>query len=178
MKLQIYDPYTTWYLLGGLIFMHLLMFGLSAFFIVHFLIQEGQIAAVIMPIEFIVLLLFLDITLVRNQLYGRLLLRCKVNEEGIFCRGFGCRPWMLSWSQIRVFAIVGYQLKNSLPFFVFSLDPQERFDQKRFLMLTPNRIVFSVTEENWNKLRPYMPADMKRNLQWSIEHERDCFHKR
>ncbi len=173
--LRLYDRYTTYFILVGMLFANILCFGLGLFFVNEFLIQDYD------PSVFMLLLMlpggiiFCDVLLIRSRFYARLLLRCKISTHGITCRGLGWHPFVLPWDEIRVYGIYGYSLAQH-PYAIafFSINPEERYVGKQLAKVDYSRVVFQIRPEVISALEAHMPDDMKKRFADSIRSKQDC----
>ncbi len=173
--ISLYDRYTTYFILLGMLFANILGFGLGCFFIYKFLILSFD------PLVFILIIMipggiiFCDVLLIRSRFYGRLLLRCKITPHGIACRGLGWRPFVLPWNEIRVYGIYGYSLAQH-PYAIafFSTNPEERYIGKQLAKVDYSRVVFQIRPEVIRALEAHMPDDIKKRFTDSIRCKQDC----
>lgn len=181
MKFSIYNSFTTWTLILGLTSMCILAFGLSAFFVIQFLVKSFD------PGVF-VLLLIIDcpwvivvINLSQQGLFLRLFSRIYVSEEGIYIRYFTKPITVLRWDEIHAYGITGYSVAYTAKTIVYMTRDSKDFAPKNIQeanAISANRVAFEYRKEIWLLLSEYMPLDMKRKLSDSLIRKQDCFFKR
>ncbi len=176
---HIYDRYTRFMILFGMLFMHILCFGLGIFFVIRFLIaEETRDAGAIILIAFLsVMQIFVDCLLWKLQLYQRMFLKCQFSDRGIACRGIGWKPFFIPWKEICVYGVFGYTPNTGMGFITLSMDENEVFNRQTALVVTRQRIIFEIYDPVMKKLKAYMPGEMFEKLQYSISRKEDCFHR-
>ena len=173
--LRLYDKFTTYFIIIGISFFNVLSFGLGIFFVKRFIIEAYD------PIVYILLLLlpggilFIDFIFLKEGMFARLLLRCKITDEAIVCSGIGWKPFKLRWDDIRVYGVVGYSWPGQ-PYAIifFSINPMERYQGKQLAKLDYTRVVLQVRKETLQKLENHLPADIKKRLSDAIRKQQDC----
>lgn len=178
---SIYDGRTTWMLILGLTSMCILALGLSAFFVVRFLVISFD------PGVFI-LLLIIDgpwvivlANLLKQGFILRLLSRIRFAEEGVHISCFARPATVLRWDEIHTYGITRYSVAYASKTIIYmSKDRQELAPKsiKEANAISSKRISLECREEIWLSLLEYMPLDMKRKLSDSLNKERDGFFKR
>lgn len=177
-QMKLYDKFTTYFLLGFLLAFNVGLVIVCGVIYYHYLIEsyrpeDGFVGIALMLGS----LLAVDIAGHKCQAFIRFLVRCKFNEKGIYCHGFCVKSWFIPWDKICTYGITGFKMDYGIIF--FSLDPNEIFiNRKETLKLNHQRIVFQVRDEIWPELSKFMPEDMKKQLRYSIDCQKDCFCKR
>ena len=189
---RLYDTYTTYFILGGLAFMNVMVIGLLVFFIKRMIVIETErnLAGYILIAMFLAPIFYIDIWEEwQTQLYSRYLVRCRFDKSGILCGGLFIKKRKLPWEKIRTYGIVGYGNKyvNATPYSAYGLlfisldeEPYRKTGkiEKEQIAVNKRRLVFQIREEIWEPLSEYMPEDMKKLLWESIEKQRNCFARR
>lgn len=179
VKLTLFDKFSTYFMKAALVFIHIIIFGLCAFFGKRFSDSGYDFGWLVTPLILLIPLLFVDVAGYVSTAISRWFLRCKIDAHGIYCYGIGWRSWLIPWSEIHTYGISGYSSQRlSFALIFLSTDSKEMFDRQKYSEINQHRVVFQACDEIWQGLSVYMPPDMKNNLQWSMKHERDCFHKR
>ena len=118
-KLRLYDAYTTYYTLFGMLFFNVLCFGLGVFFVKIFIIEDYDPAVFLLLLMLPGGVLALDFICIKEGLYSRLLLRCRITDEGIVCSGIGWKRFTLAWDDVKVYGVAGYSWPGQLWAFMF-----------------------------------------------------------
>lgn len=174
----LYNKKIMYYVIGGLVFLHLLCLCLSLFFIHRYIFVSFD------PTVFVLLTILLgcpiivDIVSIRTQAISRFFVRCAFTNEGVVCYGPGLGKWCVEWNKICFYGIAGWSLPYGMPIVFLSTDSSEKYDKNRFTYLTKRRVVFEVREDIMLKLRFYMPIDMINRLQASVDNKKDCFYRK
>lgn len=177
--MKLYDKYTSNVILIGISLYHVLALSLSAFFCYRFLIQSYDPTVYLLLLLLIAPLIIMDILLRKDRMFKRFLIRCKFNEKCIFCYGLLWKSWEIPWSEISTYGITGYAHEDrTYPIIFFSLDSSELYEKNKIFAVNQQRVVFQMREEIWPELSEFMPDDMKKQLRYSIDSQRNCFCKR
>ena len=179
MKIGIYDRYSSHYLLLLLFVLFGASAGICIFSFTRFLESGYDVGWLFLAAMFTTPFILALVVEIKEKVISRYLLRLEISEQGICCRGFLSSAWFIPWSSVRTYGVSGYSRNiYHVPIMFFSTNPNELFDKKKDTNIDKNRIVISIRDETWPALGRYMPSDMERNLQWSVENHRDCFYKR
>lgn len=176
--MPLYNKKTTYSVIGGLLFLHVLCFGLSMFFIYKFMFLTYDPAVFVLLIIIIGSVMLVDLVSNRTQAISRFFLRCTLNKDGIICRGPGFKAWNIRWDEICFYGISGFTLPYRMGIIFLSKNPKEVFNKDKFAELTNQRIVFEACDETFDKLRIYMPTEMQDRLLVSMKSQKDCCFRR
>ena len=154
-------------------------FGLSIFFLIHFVLR-GENSGWVLVAMMIVPTAAINIYMVRNHFWSRYLLNYTFDEDGIHCGGLGWRRFIVPWSSIHTYGFADTSYATvSFCFFYFSKDPGEMYSNtKDIAALRKDRLILQHRVDAWEAVKEYMPADMKRNLEDCLRHNREgCFRR-
>ena len=177
--MNIYSFRANYPIILGIPIMHLLILSLSFFFTKRFIVESYDPVAIILLIILLGPLVYVDLGLYRLKIYHRCFMKCKVNEAGIFCYGFGIKAWHIAWEDIHTYGITGYDTPNQPYALVFfSKIIQEKNDLKQKIQINNQRIVIQMREEAWAALRPHMPTDMEKRISNAMAKKSDFLCRR
>lgn len=179
MVVTLYRRSSTYFVLFGMILMHVFIVFLCSFFCYRFWYQEFDPAVFLLLAMFIIPTVAVHILSHPHQALSRFLVRCRVDVKGLHCFGVGWRRWDIAWQDICVYGIQ-WQGSSDYPYglIFFSKDTKESFNIKRYTILNPDRVVFEVRPELWQLLCQFMPQDICGKLGWSMESKRNSFYRR
>ena len=180
-KISIYDPYTTWGLILGLLLMYVIASALSGFFIWKFLITQRDYSVFVLLLVINIPWIWVTILLFQDKLFTRLSLRFGFDEEGIHCFRFGQKLYTIAWESIHTFGVIGYSaVYLSKRMLLFSTDSKETVAKSipQINNVSQNRVIIQFRPEIWCMLSQCLPKDMFDKLSYSLSREQDCFHKR
>lgn len=176
-KYSLYDNYTTYFVLIGLLFMYLMVFALNVFALTTFDASSAILLMLVLDIPTIFTIVLAN----KPQIISRLLTRCTFDEQGIHCKSPRWGRFVIYWDEIHTFGIYGYSFSySSMTFLYFSSNATEYAPQKSgdATVLRRDRIVFQNRESLWAALTEHMPKDMIKRLEDAIRHERNGHFKR
>lgn len=176
--MRLYDKHSTYLVIGGMIFIHALVFALCTFFIYRFVIVTHDPSVYFLVSLLIGGVIICDVLAHPTQAVSRFFVRFKVDAVGILCYGIGWKSWKIEWDAICVYGIEGFSGSYGVPLMFLSTDVNEKFDCNRFALLTSQRIVFQVRDETWAEVSKYMPVRMREQLKNAIETSTDCYYGR
>ena len=163
----------------GMAFGHFLAIGLSAYFIIHFVMNGEPSGWVLIPI-LLGPFIYADVDLIRKHLLGRFFINYQFCADGIHCSGLGWGRFIIPWSSIHTYGYADTSYPTvSFRFFYFSKDPGEMYSStKNIAALRKDRLILQHRTDAWEAVKEYMPADMKRNLEDCLRHNRGgCFRR-
>ena len=163
----------------GLTFFHILTLGIFVFCFVHF-IMNGDPGGWAIIILFLIMWIITDSVLIRQHLFGRLFLNYNFYDDGIHCSGLGWGKFDVPWSSIHTYGFAdNSNVGTRFRFFYFSQDPCENMNNSRSMLeLRKDRLILQHRVDVWEAVKEYMPADMKRNLEDCLRHNRGgCFRR-
>lgn len=163
--------------IGGIIFYHLLVGALCAFFIYRFLIVTYNAGVFILLSLFIGATAICDILAHKVQAFSRFLVRCKVDCEGVHCMYLG-KKWCIMWKDVHVFGMTGFSSITQTGVVFLSSNLREKYQQNTLTLISNNRIAFSINQKRWKAFSIHMPADIKRKLEKAINSAQDCYFRR
>ncbi len=178
--MRIYDNYTRYMLLFGILILHLLCFSLSAFFIYRFIILKEDYSALGLVAFFFLAPIIVDMLMIKSKfkLIRRMLAKCTISKNGLDFSGIGFGRWTITWNDIKTYGITGFDSKQPYIFIFFSKNYNEKHDTKSVLDINPNRIVFQYRYDIWEELSKNLPEDMIKRLSYSVDKRRDGFYRR
>jgi len=174
--MKLYERSVTAFLAGGLIFMHILILGLSALFTYKFLIVEYDENAYLLVGMLIGMLALCDILLWRGDVHERIFGKARINKDGILCYGFCMRKRMMNWDDICIYGVTGESVGYLLIF--LSTDRNEKADERSKVAINRKRVVFSARKEVIAELEKYMPSDMAYRIKRAVNNKTSCYNKR
>lgn len=175
--MRLYDKQSTYCVLGGSVFMHLLVAGICIHSSYTWPITPDDPGTLLLIAFFIVLMIVWDIMLCKTQTYSRFLTRFKADSEGIHCR-LGLKKWNVLWNDIHVYGIIGFSAWTGMGIIFLSTDADEKHIPKKCVSISEKRIVFQAEERIWSEISTYMPNDIKSKLRRSIDNKQDCYYRR
>lgn len=173
--ISLYNKKDTIMVVGGLAFLHISVCGICIFLINRFLIQTYDPGVYVLLLFFISMTVVCDVLMYRVQIFSRLLVRCRIDREGIHCSLLGLKKWTIRWNEICVFGITGYSFGMGIIF--LSTDSGEKYSKKKCIEVSSKRIVFEADEKRWRVISAYMPDDMKKKLLKSMQDRCDTFYR-
>ena len=174
----LYNKKTSYLLISGLVFMHLLCLCLSCFFVHRFLIVSFDSSVFALLAILFCGPVIVDISSIRTQALSRFFVRCSFTTEGIVCHGPGLGRWCVEWNKICFYGTVGWSLPHGMPIIFLSTDPNEKYESNSVWRLTHQRVIFEVQEEIMRILKIYMPTEMTKCLETSINTKKDSFFRK
>lgn len=181
----LYDNKSTYFILGGLGFMYLLVVGLCTHFIKRFIFESiastGTPDWSVIPLLAIFLVpafVIIPILSHKSHAIDRYLLRCSFRKEGIYCFGFLWKSFAIPWDNIRTYGLQGYNYSyQSLVFLFFSAE-KEYYKKENIAQISATRIVFQLRDEIIPPLLEFMPLDMKARLEEAIDESKNIYIQR
>ena len=177
-KFRVFDTYTTYFLPVGWSLMCCLCWGLCIYFFIHFILDlkdpEGWacILIILLPNTGVNIYFF------KTKVLRRFYIRYQFRPTGIHCSGFTWGRFTIPWEEIHTYGFfVSAGSYLYYPMLFFSLVPHEQW-LKNPLTMNRERFLLQYREKVWQELCLYLPADMKKHLQDSIDHQRAGFFKR
>ena len=181
----LYEPSTTWFILGGMGMLYGLSLGLCVFFVRRFvfesLVATGAVDWTVIPLLMVFLLppfVVIPILSRKERAIGRYLLRCRFTPEGIHCGGLFWKSFLIPWDKIRTYGlqVAGYA-HVSMGLLFFSTE-REYYKKERIAHISGSRIVLQLREEIVSPLLEFMPQDMKIRLEPAIRESKDIYIQR
>ena len=181
----LYDPSTTWFILGGMGMLYGLSLGLCVFFVRRFvfesLVATGAVDWTVIPLLMVFLIppfVIIPILSRKERAIGRYLLRCRFTPEGIHCGGLLWKPFLISWENIRTYGLQGAGYAHVSMGLLFFSTEKELFKKERIARISGSRIVLQLREEIVPPLLEFMPADMKSRLEPAIREPKEIYIQR
>ena len=180
-RCSLYDPSTTWFILGGMGMLYGLSVGLCVFFIKRFVFESLAVDWVVIPLLMVFLIpsfVIIPVLSRKERVIGRHLLRCRFTPEGIHCGGLFWKPFLISWENIRTYGlqVAGYA-HVSMGLLFFSTE-KEYYRKERIACISESRIVFQLREDIVSPLLKFMPQDMKSRLEPAIREAKEIYIQR
>ena len=176
--MRLYDRYHTYYILFGILLMHLLILGLCTFFCYRFVVVDFDGSVLFLLVFLVASLVVCDILLLRTKSIVRMLVRCKVSDVGIYCYGLFLKSWWVKWSDVCAYGTFTYRFGYEMNYLFFSTNPLEKGDSKMAGEISKNRVVFQVRQEIVDYIRPFLPSDIAKRLFEAGELKAGCFYRR
>jgi len=176
--MPLYNKQTTFLVVSGYIFMHMLILGLSSFFVYRFITDGYDSGWIVLILMFMFMLLVVDIQLSKFQIFSRFWVRCDFDSTGICCRCFLKNKWNIAWQNICVFGTIGYTPNTGMGIIFLSCDQNEKYEREKCILISEKRIVFEANQYIWAKLSEFMPSDIRYKLESAIHSGRDCWYRR
>lgn len=173
---HLYNKKDTITVVGGILFLHIMVTLLCCFFVKKFLIQTYEPGVYLLLLFLISMVVIVDVLLYRIQTFRRYLVTCKFDADGIHCSLLGFKKWTIKWSDIRIVGITGYST-TGMGILFFSTDQNEKYSIKKCIEISDRRIVFEINEKNWCAIKVYLPNPMKERLWESIQKRQDFFYR-
>ena len=167
------------FVLLGLVFFHTLTLILNIYFYIHF-IMNGDMSGWVLIILPWTCFIPVDIMMFKQHLLGRLFIKYQFDVNGIHCSGLGWGKFTVLWCSIHTYGFAdNSNVGTRFRFFYFSQDPCENMKNIRsMLTLRKDRLILQHRVDVWEAVKEYMPADMKRNLEDCLRHNRGgCFRR-
>lgn len=121
-KYNLYDDYTTYFVLIGLSFMYLMVFALNVWAIKTFGLSGAVPLMLVLDVPAIAVI----VLSYQPQVISRLLTRCTFDEEGIHCKSPRWGKLDIFWDEIRTYGVYGYSFSYaSMTFLYFTSDATE-----------------------------------------------------
>lgn len=180
-RYSIYDSYTTYMIPIFLLLMGITVVCISGFFIDKFIIQSFD------PSVFLLLLIlngpwiFVLVRLLKEQYLKKLFLRFEINNDGIHCFGLGWRDFYITWESIHTYGLLGYSSSYSNKKLILLSTDKKEWAPKNLVeanRVSTSRLIIQYREDVWAALSKQLPHEMQKNMKYSIECNKDCFHKR
>lgn len=115
----------------------------------------------------------------RLRMGVRLFARCRFDEIGIHCYYLLWGAFTVRWDNIHTYGFfnsrAGYV---SMDLVFLSTDPHEVYDRKKLYAISKNRMIFEYRPDFWAAFTEYMPQDIKKHLEESLDTGRNCYVKR
>lgn len=114
-----------------------------------------------------------------HRLGVRFLSRCRFDEIGIHCYYILWGSFTVRWDEIHTYGYFNSKAGYiSMDLVFLSKDPRELYDKKKLYKISKERLILEYRPEFWTALLAYMPQDMKKCLEESVDTGRACFVKR
>lgn len=166
---NLYDNYTTYFVLIGLSFGYLIAIVLNVWAIKTVGFSDAVPLMLVLDIPATV-----SIALAyKPQVFSRLLTRCTFDEQGIHCKSPRWGKFDILWDEVRTYGVYGYSFSYaSMTFLYFTSDAGEYAPRKSgdAAVIRRDRIVFQNRDSLWPALTEYMPKDMIKRLDDAIRH--------
>ena len=166
MFFSLYNKKDTYFVVGGIIFIHALALGLCSFWVYRFLYVTYDPGVYILLAFFLGMTILCDISLSRVQGFSRFLFRCKVDKQG-FCvhKPFG-KVLQMNWTDIQSYGLLCMYSDFSYNLLFFSTHKHEK--RVEAVVISSERISFQIDSKKWEEIKEYIPSDMSDNLQTAI----------
>ena len=181
----LYEPSTTWFVLGGMGMLYGLSLGLCVFFVRRFvfesLVAAGAVDWTVIPLLMVFLLppfVVIPILSRKERAIGRYFLRCSFTPEGIHCGGLFWKQFVIPWEKIRTYGLQGAGYAHVSMGLLFFSTEKELFKKERIARISGSRIVLQLREEIVSPLLEFMPQDMKSRLEPAIRESREVYIQR
>ena len=181
----LYDPSTTWFILGGMGMLYGLSFGLCVFFVRRLVFESlaatGAVDWAVIPLLMVFLLppfVVIPILSRKERAIGRYFLRCRFTPEGIHCGGLFWKPFLISWENIRTYGLQGAGYAHVSMGLLFFSTEKEYYRKERIAHISESLIVFQLRVEIIQSLLEFMPQDMKSRLEPAIRESREVYIQR
>jgi len=163
--------------IGGIVFLHVLDGMLCGFFVYKFMMITFDPGVFVLLFVLLGPLVICDTMAKNTQAFSRFLVRCTMDSEGIYCTSIA-KKWRIRWDDICIFGVTGFSstLKKGIAF--LSSDSDEKYQKKTLTHISQKRLAFSVEDGIWENFRAYMPEDIRKKLEKSINNTYDCFYRR
>ena len=180
-RCSLYDPSTTWFILGGMGMLYGLSIGLCVFFVKRFIFESLAVDWMVLPLLMVFLIppfVIIPILSRKERAIGRYLLRCRFTPEGIHCGGLFWKPFQIPWEKIRTYGLQGAGYAHASMGLLFFSTENEYFRKERITHISQSRIVFQLREEIVPPLLEFMPQDMKSRLEPAIREPKEIYIQR
>ena len=159
----LYSKKDTYFVIGGIVLLHVLVIGLCMFWCYRFLWNSYDASVFILLILFLGGLILCDVLLSKVQGLSRFLVRCKVDHTGLHCSMPFKKNWSITWEDIHTYGLMGINNPVSYVQCFFSVD-RSMPDVNQLVNLSDKQIVFQVNTPLCVAVMQYLPKDIKTNL--------------
>ena len=171
----LYDTFSTYYILGGLLFMYAGCVGIC----VDLAIKRDEMFFMACIMFLVPAFIIMPILGRSGQLFSRYMIRCRFTEEGIMVFNPIWKRFTIRWADIHTYGMFNSSYSYvSMDLIFLSMDGTELDIPKQRARISKQRLVFQHRDDLWPALSEYLPADMKKHLEESMRTGRGCYVRR
>lgn len=164
----LYSPYITWTILIGVLGLYIATCGMMLYFALRFHMDAFALDTLLS-----VPLIIIAVELHRHKFsLRRFLLHCVFSSYGICCKGFLWKQFVIAWKDIRFYGME-HSLPNSDTWLIyFSCAPIAPREKADIIVVDRSHLVFEYRDSLWADMAPYVPPEMRKNLEWAIRQKK------
>lgn len=167
---SLYNKSDTYLVVGGMVFYHILVLGLCAFWVYRFAFVSYNPDVFVLIAIFVFGTMLCDILLSRVQGFSRFLIRCKINKQGFtFHKPFG-KSYQIDWTDIQSYGLLCLYSDFSYNLLYFSKCKHER--NVKTSEISAERISFQIDPMKWDAIKWYIPSNISANIQIAMDSKR------
>lgn len=168
--MRLLDKYVRRTILYGIALLHILVLSLSAFFIYRFVYLLNDNSGYVLPVAFLLALLYIDIGLYKGDMHKKIFGKATFDKEYISCSCLS-EKWKINYKEICIYGVVGSSI-------FLSIDCNEKDDLHTKVSINKKRIVIEAREEVLEKIEEFLPQEMTWRINRAIDNKADCYYKK